>query len=39
MQSLLDYLQSRQFRSIVDSLGGYDTHHTGEELHPWQFSL
>jgi putative molybdopterin biosynthesis protein len=34
MQSLLDYLQSRQFRSIVDSLGGYDTHHTGEALHP-----
>jgi molybdate-binding protein/DNA-binding HxlR family transcriptional regulator len=33
-QSLLDYLQSRQFRGIVDSLGGYDTHHTGEELHP-----
>jgi molybdate-binding protein len=34
VQSLLDYLQSRQFRSLVDSLGGYDTHHTGEELHP-----
>jgi len=34
MQSLLDYLQSRHFRKLVDSLGGYDTHHTGEELHP-----
>jgi putative molybdopterin biosynthesis protein len=34
IQSLLDYLQSRQFRRLVDSLGGYDTHHTGEELHP-----
>jgi molybdate-binding protein len=34
MQNLLDYLQSRQFRSLVDNLGGYDTHHTGEELHP-----
>ncbi len=34
IQSLLDYLQSRQFRRLVDSLGGYDTQHTGEELHP-----
>ena len=34
MQSLLDYLQSRHFRSLVDGLGGYDTHHTGEELRP-----
>ena len=34
IQSLLDYLQSRQYRRLVDSLGGYDTQHTGEELHP-----
>jgi putative molybdopterin biosynthesis protein len=34
IQNMLNYLQSRQFRSLVDSLGGYDTGHTGEELHP-----
>jgi putative molybdopterin biosynthesis protein len=34
VQSLLDYLQSRPFRSLVDSLGGYDTQHMGEEYHP-----
>jgi molybdate-binding protein len=34
LQNLLDYLGSQKFRRLVSGLGGYDTLHTGEELHP-----
>lgn len=33
LQNLLDYLGSQKFRRLVSGLGGYDTLHTGEELH------
>lgn len=33
MENLLDYVGSQKFRRLVSGLGGYDTVHTGEELH------
>ena len=32
LQPLLDHLQSARLRKAIDSLGGYDTSHTGDEL-------
>jgi len=29
---MLDYLHSGEFRHMAENLGGYDTHHTGEEF-------
>jgi putative molybdopterin biosynthesis protein len=34
LQPLLDYLQSAEFRHIVQGLEGYDTAHTGDQLRP-----
>lgn len=34
LQPLLNDLQSAEFRRKVESLGGYDTHHTGDEIIP-----
>ena len=29
---MLDFLQGGEFRHMAENLGGYDTHHTGEEI-------
>lgn len=34
LQPLLNDLQSADFRKKVETLGGYDTHHTGDEIIP-----
>jgi molybdate-binding protein len=34
LQPLLNHLQSAEFRRAMDSLGGYDTAHTGDRLTP-----